>query len=420
MSPTSQSCAKVVAVMTTVADQGRVEKPFPPWGVILLLIALSIAAGAAAVFIAIHEESIPKPVAAVAPSVPVQISTAEQGSVPVYIDSLGTVQAFNSVMLKTRVDGQIEKILFTEGQIVKKGDLLAVIDPRTYKAAVEQASAKLQQDKANLDNANFLLEKDQKLATQKITTAEEVETQQSVVNALEAQIAQDEAAKDAASVALSYTELKAPITGRTGFRLVDEGNQVHTTDTGGIVVITQTEPISVVSTLSEDDLPAVRKAMNAGTVEVTAFTRDGSTALATGTLTVIDNVIDQSSGTARLKSTFANPDEALWPGQFVDIRIRQKILDDAITVPSGALQRGQEGFFVYVADQDDSVRAQPVTPGPIYNDQAIIISGLKTGDRVVTTGQYRLTSGSKITVLPTVAAPTSTVPTTPPISKKGS
>ncbi|PZM08093.1 efflux transporter periplasmic adaptor subunit [Rhizobium tubonense] len=351
--------------------------------------------------------AVPESPVGAALAVPVQVGVAEQGSVPVYLDGLGTVQAFNSVTLKTRVDGEIQSILFTEGQMVNKGDLLAVVDPRTYTAAVEQASAKLQQDKANLDNANYLLAKDQKLATQNITTAEQVETQQSIVAALQAQIGQDQAAKDAASVALTYTELRAPISGRTGFRLVDEGNQVHAADSGGIVVITQTQPISVVSTLSEDDLSLVRKALASGPIQVIAFTRDGTTPLATGTLTVVDNVIDQSSGTARLKSTFANLDEALWPGQFVDVRIRQKLLADAITVPSAALQRGQKGFFVYVVNQDNIVTAQPVTPGPINNDQAVIVSGLKGGEKVVTTGQYRLASGLKISVQLPVAAPTS-------------
>ncbi|MDI7862209.1 efflux RND transporter periplasmic adaptor subunit [Rhizobiaceae bacterium n13] len=390
---------------TPLSKENEEQRSFRRW--VLPTLALLAAALAGGVWIKVQHDAVSDRPNAAPPAVPVQVSTARQDSIPVYLDGLGTVQAFNTVTIKTQVDGPIESILFTEGQMVKKGDLLAVIDPRPFKAALEQAAAKLEQDQASLENAQYLLTKDQQLATQKITTAEQVETQQTLVASIQAQIAQDQAARDLASVQLSYTELRAPIDGRTGFRLVDVGNQVHTTDTNGIVTITQTRPISVVSTQSENDLPAIRAAIKAGPVEVSALTGDGNVALATGTLTLIDNQIDQSSGTARLKSTFPNADEALWPGQFVEIRIRQTVLDNAINVPSPALQRGPNGFFVYVVNSDDTVSVRPVTPGPIDGGRAVISSGLKVGERVVTSGQYRLATGSKISVQDPTATPNS-------------
>lgn len=391
--------------MAATEQINEAKVPSFRWGIPIGAVVLVAAAGAA--FYLADLIAVPTKITAALPPVPVHVETTQLTNVPVFLDGLGTVQAFNTVTMKTRIDGQVQKILFTEGQNVKKGDLLAVIDPRGYQAAVEEASAKLQQDQANLTNANFILVRDQKLAAQNITTAEQLETQQSLVASLQAQIAQDQAAKDSATVSLSYTNIVAPINGRTGFRLVDEGNEVHTTDTNGIVVITQTKPISVVSTLSEDDLPTVRKALNAGPVQVVAYTRDGSSPIASGTLTLVDNVIDQSSGTARLKSTFANLDEALWPGQFVDTRIQSEIMNGAITISSDALQRGPNGYFVWMVDHDNVVSPQPVKPGPIQDDRAVVTSGLDAGQVVVTSGQYRLAPGAKIYVLsdqPPVAA----------------
>ncbi|CAN7656748.1 efflux RND transporter periplasmic adaptor subunit [Phyllobacterium sp. LjRoot231] len=332
------------------------------------------------------------------PLIPVEAASAVKSDVPVYLNGLGTVQAFNTVTVKAKVDGELQQVLFTEGQSVKKGDLLAVIDPRPFQAAFDQASAKMVQDQANLDNDKVILQRDKKLTAQQFTTVETTQTQQSTVAQLQAQISQDAAAKDSAAVSLSYTQMIAPVDGRTGIRLVDQGNYVHAADTTGIVVITQTQPISVVSTLPEDDLAAVRAAQEAGPVTVTAFTRDGSMNLGEGTLSVIDNEIDQTSGTMRLKSTFPNIDEKLWPGQFVDIRLQQKVVHQAVTVPSAALERGQDGFFVYVIKPDNTVEVRSIQPGQIADGRAVIESGLASGERVVTSGQYRLEAGARISV----------------------
>jgi len=339
-------------------------------------------------------------------TVPVQVTKPTLEDVPVYLDGIGTVQANFTVNITTRVDGELQSVLFKEGAPVKKGDLLAVIDPRPYQAASDQAAAKIKQDQADLANAQYLLSKDQKLAQQQITTQETVEQQQSQVASLVAQLAQDQAAKEAADVSLSYTEIMSPIDGRAGIRLIDAGNQVHTTDTTPIVTITQIQPITVVSTLREDDLGAVRDAMKSGPVAVAALSMDQSRSLATGVLSVINNVIDQNSGTVRIKSTFQNQDDALWPGQLVLLRVTQKTLHQAVTIPSSALQRGANGFFVYTIDAKGNATVCKVTVGPIENGRAVITNGLTGNEQVVTAGQYRLDAGTRVSVQP--ASPTAT------------
>jgi membrane fusion protein, multidrug efflux system len=330
------------------------------------------------------------------PPVPVQIVTATREDVPIYLSGLGTVQAFNTVTIKTRVDGELQEVRFSEGQLVKKGDLLAVIDPRPFQAALDEAVAKVEQDEANLANAKVVLERDSKLTAKQFTTVETTDNQRALVAQLQAQLALDQAAKSSAATQLSYTQLTSPLDGRTGIRMVDQGNIIHATDTTGLVVITQTEPISVISTLPEDDLALVRNALLAGTVEVAAFTADGAANLGSGTLSLIDNQIDQTTGTIRLKSTFPNADEKLWPGQFVQLRLLQTIERNVVTVPSQAVQRGQGGFFVYVAKSDATVEARQIETGQIADGRAIIASGIEPGERVVTAGQYRLEPGLQI------------------------
>jgi multidrug efflux system membrane fusion protein len=337
-------------------------------------------------------------VAADPTAVPVQVASPLITNVPIYLDGLGAVQAFNTVTVKSRVDGQLQSVNFVEGQYVKKGDLLAVIDPRPYQAALDQAVAKIQQDEADLANAKFLLGKDQKLSQQGITTQETLEAQESQVSQLIAQLAQDKAAKTAADISLSYTQITSPIDGRTGIRLIDAGNQIQTTDSGGIVVVTQMQPISVISTLREDDLSSVQQAQTQGTVDVEALSSDKSTKLATGNLSLIDNEIDPSSGTIRIKSEFQNADNALWPGQFLTLRLRDRTLADALTVPSSALQRGADGFYVYVVNPDSTASVRKVSPGPIEDGKAAIVTGLESSDKVVTQGQYRLQEGTKVSI----------------------
>ena len=366
------------------------------WRIVALFVPIAIAGIVAARFFG--EDSAHVVVHDPAPKVPVEVAAAARQDVPVYLTGIGTVQALNTVTMRAQGDGQLQKVLFTEGQFVKKGDLLAVIDPRPFQAALEQAAARIQQDQANLANAKLILSRDEKLASQDFATQQALDTQRSTVAQLEAQIAQDQAARDAAAVQLSYTQITAPLDGRTGIRLIDQGNIIRTTDTSGLVVITQTQPISVLSTLPEDDLPAVRDALKAGPVTVTAFTRDGARNLGSGTLSLIDNEIDQASGAIRLKSTFPNEQELLWPGQFVELRLERQIVKDAVTIPSAALQRGQQGFFVYVVNPDNVVEVRNVKSGDIASGRAIIESGLSIGDRVVTSGAYQLEAGVQVAV----------------------
>ncbi|MBB3463050.1 efflux RND transporter periplasmic adaptor subunit [Rhizobium sp. BK377] len=359
---------------------------------------LTIASGSAAAFWLAGTEPTIAASQPGTPAVPVDVATPSITDVPVYLDGLGTVQANYTVNITTRVDGELQSVMFDEGQAVKKDDLLAIIDPRPFQAAVDQAAAKIKQDQADLANAQYLLAKDQRLSQQQIVSQETLEEQQAQVASAAAQLAQDQAAKEDADVSLSYTQIRSPIDGRTGIRRIDAGNEVHTTDTTPIVTITQTQPITVVSTLREDDLDAVRAALKAGPVEVTAMSMDRSRELASGTLSLIDNVIDQASGTIRIKSTFENKDDALWPGQFVMLRVKQQTLRKAVTIPSAALQRGENGFFVYVIDATGAAAIRKVTPGPIESGRAVIENGLAGTERVVTSGQYRLDVGTPVSI----------------------
>lgn len=335
---------------------------------------------------------------------PVQLAVARREDVPVFLTGLGTVQAYNTVTVRAQVDGQLQKVMFTEGQLVRRGDALAQIDPSSFQAAFEQASAKMQQDQANLSNAQVTLARDEKLAKQDFASIQDLDDQRSTVEQLKAQISQDKAAKDAAAVQLSYTKLSAPLDGRTGTRLVDEGNIVHATDSTGLVVITQTQPISVLSTLPQDDLSLVRDALKAGPVPVTAFTGDATMELGSGVLSLVNNQIDQANGTIQLKSTFPNGDEKLWPGQFVSLRLQQQVVRDALTVPSAALQRSGQGFFVYVVGAGDVLEVRQIVVGQIAAGRAIVKQGLADGERVVSSGFYRIEPGVRVAAAPVAAA----------------
>lgn len=332
----------------------------------------------------------------------VQVDTARVTlrNVPVYLDGLGTIQGFYTVKVTARVDGELTKVAFTEGQQVKRGQLLAQIDPRPFQAALDQARATLAKDEAQLGEARKDLARYLILEPKRLASQQTVDTQRALVAQLKAQTEADDAAIENAATQLSYTRITAPIGGRTGMRLVDPGNIVHSTDTGGIVVLTQLQPITAVFTLPEDTLGAVAEAMSHGQVSVEAVSHDeGGKALDRGTVQLIDNQIDPTSGTIRLKAVFPNPKLALWPGQFVNLRLLVRTDANALTIPAGALQRGPQGTFVYLVRPDSTVTAQPITVANNSETIAIVTKGLEAGQQVVTSNAFRLLPGAHVRVL---------------------
>jgi membrane fusion protein, multidrug efflux system len=300
------------------------------------------------------------------------------------------------VTIHSRVDGEIVKIAFTEGQDVKTGDLLAQIDPRPLQAALDQAKAKLAQDEAQLENAKLDLARYEALGQKEFASRQSVDTQAATVRQLEATIRGDQAAIDSAQVQLGYATITSPIDGRTGVRLVDQGNIVHASDATGLVVITQLKPISLIFTLPEENLPAINQAMAEGPLAVVALSRDEKDRYGEGRLSLVDNQIDQSTGSIRLKATFPNDNLALWPGQFVNARLLLRTQRNVVTVPSDAVQRGAQGMYAYVVKPDSTVALQPLQVGQISAGTAVIESGVEEGQRVVVAGQYRLQPGTKV------------------------
>jgi multidrug efflux system membrane fusion protein len=323
---------------------------------------------------------------------------------PVTLEGLGTVQAFNTVTVRSRVDGQVDKISFTEGQEVVAGDVLAQIDPRPLQAQLAQARATKARDEAQLANAHLNLERVTSLAQREFASRQSLDAQKSLVGQFEAAVQGDQAAIDNAQVQLGYTTVRAPISGRVGIRLVDAGNVVHANDAGGIVVITQIHPISVIFTLPQDVLDVVNHAQNEAPLKIQAFKRDGGTLLGEGTLALIDNQIDTTTGTMRLKATFPNTDNALWPGLFVTARVLVGMRHDAVTVPAQAVQRGPNGTFAYVIKPDRTVEARPIKIGAMQNGRVLIEQGIEAGENIVIDGQYKLQPGSRVEVQ-TAAAP---------------
>jgi multidrug efflux system membrane fusion protein len=335
--------------------------------------------------------------------IPVLVATAEYKDVPIYLDALGTVQAFNTVTVKAMVDGPLNTVNFIEGQDVKKGDLLAQIDPRTYQAALDQAVAKKAQDEAQLANARLDLVRYTKLVANNYTSAQQADTARAQVAQLEAQVKQDQAQIDSARTQLSYTTIASPLDGRTGIRQVDAGNIVHAADTTGIVVLTQLQPISVVFTLPQQTLEQVTKAMAQGPAKVLAYAQ-GATGtqgglLDTGTLTVLDNQVDPTTGTIKLKATFPNQANRLWPGAFVGTQVQVDIAKDAVVVPPAAVQRGPRSAYVYVVNADGSTARRNVEVGHEDAQQSIVTQGIKVGEKVVIDGASRLNDGSKATIV---------------------
>jgi multidrug efflux system membrane fusion protein len=334
---------------------------------------------------------------AAAPAViPVETASAVRADVPIYLLGIGTAQAFNTVTLTTRVDGQLQKIAFVEGQDVKAGQLIAQIDPRPYQAQLDQVVSKKAQDESQLQNAKQDLQRYQTLAPQDYASKQTLDKAVAQVALLEAQIKGDQGMIDAARTQLAYTTITSPIDGRTGIRLVDQGNNVRATDTTGIVVITQLHPISVVFTLPEESLIEISKAMRQAKVTVAALSRDGKTELGQGTVSLVDNRIDQTTGTIRLKATFANEANTLWPGQFVNVRLFLRTITNALTVPSGAIGRGPNGLFTYVVKSDGTVEIRPVDVAQDTGTIAVINKGLTPGERVVTAGHSRLQPGARV------------------------
>ena len=327
------------------------------------------------------------------PAIAVDTAAASHADVPIYLQGLGTVQAFYTVTVTARVDGEIQKIGFTEGQTVHKGDLLAQIDPRPNQAAYEQAVATKAKDAAMLANAKRDLDRYYLLQPQDLASKQTVDTQRATVDQLTAQVQVDQAAIDNARTQLDYTRITSPIEGRTGIRLIDPGNIVRAAGTAGIVVVTQVQPISVVFTLPEEDLSTVGGALAAGPVQVTTLSRDGNTVLDEGTLTLIDNQIDQTTGTARLKATFSNTHNTLWPGQYVNARVLVRMERNVLTVPSSAVQLGPNGPFTYVVKSDSTVEVRPLDLGAESGGLTVIKKGIALNERVVTSNQYRLQAG---------------------------
>lgn len=340
--------------------------------------------------------SAPQPVAA-PPAVSVTTALVKSQGVPLYVVGVGTVTANASVLVKTRVDGQLVKVGFTEGQDVKAGQMLAELDPRTLQAQLAQAQAQKSKDQASLGNAKIDLQRYTTLLAQDAATQQQLDTQKALVAQLIAAVQTDEAQVNFAQVQLSFTTINAPLSGRVGVRLVDPGNIVHATDANGVVVINQIDPITVLFTLPEESVPAINHAQLTGAaLNVVAAPRDSDQALATGKLIVLNNQIDTTNGTVQLKARFANAQHQLWPGQYVNVKLLLKDSEPALTLPASAIQRNQDGTYVYLVGADETTRIVPVQVARIQDGIAVIAKGLDAGQRVVIDGQYKVKPGVHI------------------------
>ena len=375
-----------------------------PWRWVVVVLVVAIAGGAAWYWYT-------KTPAAEAPAagkgrdgasrpLPVSAVAAKQGSIDVYVNALGTVTPRNAVVVRSRVDGQLMNVAFKEGQMVKAGELLAEIDPRPFQVQLAQAQGQLAKDEALLNNARVDLDRYRALLAQDSIERQKVDTQESLVRQYQATIQADQAAIDSAKLQLTYARVTAPISGRVGLRQVDPGNVVRASDANGLVVITQLQPITVLYPIPEDNVPRVMRRLQSGeTIAVEAWDREQKAKLATGKLLTIDNQIDPATGTVKLRAEFANETVALFPNQFVNVRMLLQTLPDATLVPSAAIQRGAPGTFVYVVKEDRTVTVAPVRLGPVQGETTAIASGVAPGDLVVTDGTDKLREGSRVEIV---------------------
>jgi multidrug efflux system membrane fusion protein len=337
---------------------------------------------------------------------PVHTAVVERKAFPIVLTGLGTVQPTNIVTVRSRVDGQIETIAFEEGQMVHEGDLLVQIDPAPFQANLNQAIAKLAQDQASLKNAQQDLERTTVLAKQGNATLQLLDQRTAMVAQLTAQLQADRAAIDSARVQLNYTTIKSPLTGRVGFRLIDRGNIVHANDQAAMLTIAQLQPVSVIFTAPEQQLPSINEALKGGPLRVKAFSADGRRLLGEGTLALIDNQVDTASGTIRLKASFANADDALWPGLSVTTRLLVATLPDVVVVPDTAVQRGPNGLYAYVISKDGKAELRNLKVSRLEDGNALVEHGLSPGEQIVTSGHYRLQPGVPVQVLRSAEVPT--------------
>ncbi len=360
----------------------------------------------------VHAVAQPTQSAKAPPPIPVTLATVEIRPFNLLLGGLGTVQAYNTVQVRTRIDGEVQRIVFKEGQTVHRGDILAEIDPRPYQAALDQAKAKKAQDEANLKNAKVDLDRYTRLG--EFASRQQTDTQASTVNQLTAQVAADQAAADNAQTQLSYATVRSPLDGITGFRQVDAGNIVNASAQTPIVTITQIEPIFVVFTASEEQLQPIMAALTKGNVPVEARSTDGLTKLSDGRLDLVNNQVDTATGTIRLKAAFANRDHALWPGLSVSTSIRLGIVQDALTIPDDAVQHGPNGLFAFVVGPDSEARQQAITVSGSSEGRTRVTGGLAAGERVIKDGQYRVLTGSKVAeTQPQETAQAAPLPATP-------
>jgi multidrug efflux system membrane fusion protein len=348
-----------------------------------------------------------KTATAQAASIPVTVGTVEKADFPVYLRGLGTVQPYQTVTVRSRVDGEVIKIAFKQGQMVKEGDILAQIDPRPYQAALDQAIAKQKQDQADLRNAQANLARYGALAKEDFASRQQLDTQQAAFDRLTAQVKGDQGAIDNAQTQVTYTTIRAPLSGKTGFRLIDQGNNVHASDTNGIVTIVQLQPISVVLTAPEEQVPEINQALAQGTVAVIALSSDGTKTLSQGRLALVNNEVDQASGTIRMKASFDNKDNVLWPGLSVSTLLLVDTLKQVVIAPQDAVQHGPNGLYVFVVGNGNKVELHDIKVGQEGNGKSVVLEGLTPGQKVVVSGQYRLQQGS---VVQPTEAPAAAIP----------